>query len=484
MKSFLQRRYLSPDSYFKLISIQRASACGVSARRELIGYLDDPSPEVAEAAVSALHSISPMAALPERWPDTPPAGASECGHAPWLSRLCETGERNEDIVPLAVRHAKSLGNESLDIFLDRLALFQGMQQAVYRQMKAEGMAGAAKKFSRKVIELRKMQFPAQVFLSATMSCQLRCDFCIAEDSNTADDDAMTRADMESFMDWMSRHAIRRLSLTGGEPTLYPLFGSLLHEMRKRNIELNLATNGLFSDAVRDKIIESAPLCVTMHLAPEIRGSLLETYTRNARSFIRAGLYTVVRCNLTSPDEDYSRFITTALDTGIGEIRMAVPMPNAYRINRHAEPSSFHGYREILGAFVAEARRHGIRTRLSKPFPPCLLDEETAKVFLGNGSYSTNCPLHMRGYANNMIVYHDLSYSPCLGLNTRIAARIVDQRGPRTASLKYVKGVRNLMREPLFEHCTICPLSRGGRCLGACLSYRTISGSDFSLRVSP
>jgi organic radical activating enzyme len=381
---------------------------------------------------------------------------------------------------LAVRRAKSLGSESLDIFLDRLALFQGMQNSVSRQLKAEGMAGAAKIFSRKVIQLRRIQFPAQIFLSATMSCQLRCDFCIAEDSNASDNAAMTPADMAGFMDWMTSHNIRRLSLTGGEPTLYPWFGSLLLEMRKRNIELNLATNGLFSDAVRDEIMESAPLCVTMHLAPEIRGQLLETYTRNARAFVRAGLYTVVRCNITSPEADYTRFITTALDTGIGEIRMAVPMPNAYRINRYAEPSSFHGFREILGAFVAEARRHGIRTRLSKPFPPCLLDEETAGVFLGNGSYSTNCPLHMRGYANNMIVYPDLSYSPCLGLNTRIAARIIDQRGPRTASLKYVKGVRKLMREPLFENCPSCPLSRGGRCLGACLSYRTITGTDFSL----
>ncbi len=467
------------DTRFRLIAIQRAAARYGSALRELIDLLDDDAPEVVNAAASALHGIAPMAALPERWPDDLPRDTAAAGIPAWLTRLCAPWGSDGDFATLSLKRARSLDRARLDTFLERLALFPGAQRPLYSRMVEERLPGMARTFLRKVIAMRRVQFPLQISLSTTMQCQLRCDFCIAEDDQAGGGAPMTPQDLNRLTDWMSRHGIRRLSLTGGEPTLYAGFGTLLTELRSRSIELNVATNGLLSDAVRQQIIEASPLCVTMHLAPEIRDHLLDTYTRNARAFTDAGVYTVIRCNLTSPNADYRRFISAALATGVKEIRMAVPMPNAYRMNRHTMPSEFTGYRELLGAFVSEARRHGIETRLSKPFPPCLLDEETARVFLSNGSYSTNCPVHLTGFTNNLVVYPDLSYSPCLGLNVKVKTRITDHLGLRAAALTYRKAVGGLIRQTLFEHCGACPLSRGGRCVGACLSYRPSPVSFFA-----
>ncbi|MHB8844965.1 MAG: radical SAM protein [Nitrospirota bacterium] len=475
----LDTKHQAVDTRFKLIAIERASARGGSALAELLDALDDPSPVVANAAASSLHGIAPMAALPERWHDDLVRAAPLAGVPAWLNRLCTPWGGGDDLPSLAARRALALEPGQLDRFLERLALFPGAQRRLYRILASGPRPRLARAFLRKLIALRRIQFPQQVSLSTTMACQLRCDFCIAEDDHSGSGRPMTPQDLASLADWMSLHGIKRLSLTGGEPTLYSGFGALLTELRSRSIELNVATNGIFSDAIRQQIIDAAPLCVTMHCAPEVRGPLLDTYTRNARGFTAAGVYTVLRCNITDPRADYRRFITAAIETGIREIRMAVPMPNAYRVNRHATPDEFTGYRDLIGAFVSEARGKGLETRLSKPFPPCLLDEATARVFLGNGSYSTNCPVHLTGFTNNLVIYPDLSYSPCLGLNAKVKQRITDLPGLRAAALPYRKAVEGLMRQTLFEHCPACPLSQGARCVGACLSYRPSPASFFA-----
>jgi MoaA/NifB/PqqE/SkfB family radical SAM enzyme len=461
-----------PDARFKLIAVQRARAQGITALSDLAVLLSDPDPSVGNAAAAAIHSLAPLAALPERWHDPSPRLISDPAGIPaWLLGLCSGPASEEALVTLFVDGARSLPDAALDSYLDRLAVFQGIQRSLHAALASSGMGPVARRFARKVAALRRAQYPLQVSLSATMACQLRCNFCIAEDAPGETWPMMSREDIVSLSDWMSRYGITRLSLTGGEPTLYPAFPVLLKELRDRSIELNVATNGQFADPILQEIIATRPLCVSMHLAPEVVGARYELFSTNARAFVEAGIYTVIRCNLPSPDTEYRRFIRAALELGIGEIRMAIPMPNVFRVNRYAEPEEFTGFRELLSSFVSEARAQGIQTRLSKPCPPCLLDETTAREFLGNGSYTTNCPVHQTGYTNNLVIYPDLSFSPCLGLNVKVKKRIIEFPGLRAASVGYRTAVERLMRQPLFAHCSTCPLWRGGRCLGACLSYR-------------
>jgi hypothetical protein len=147
------------------------------------------------------------------------------------------------------------------------------------------------------------------------------------------------------------------------------------------------------------------------------------------------------------------------------------MPNAYRANQYVDPAEFDRYRPLFAGFVAEARAQGIHIKLAKPIPLCMLDEGTARVFLANGSYTTNCPVNQTGFTNNLVIYPDLSFAPCLGLNARVRRRITDFPSLRMAALHYRPAVDGLMRRPIFSYCSRCPLSRGGRCVGACLSYR-------------
>ncbi|MCK4911360.1 MAG: radical SAM protein [Thermodesulfovibrionales bacterium] len=464
------------DLIARLLEIKKARATGPEALEMLVGVLAEPHPALAGAAIASISALSPMAVFPERLhDDTQAEGLGEEGLPGWLVGGCRGWGGLADLPSLIAGKAAPMLAPEAEVFLERAAVFQGAQRLIYKRLRGAGLDSHAALFRQKVLELRRKQFPAQVSLSATMACQLRCDFCIAEDSVAAAESLRSRPvtydDAMALLDWMDAHGVKRLSLTGGEPTLYERVSDIIDEARKRGMEFYFSTNGLFGSAMLKKIIERRPLCVTMHLAPEITGARLEEFVSNARSLVEAGIYAVIRCNIVTPEDDYTRFLEAATASGIKEIRAAVAMPNSMRANAYVSAEHLKSYSRILASFAREADERCVLLVLTKPYPPCMLDEETAGRFLSNGSYETNCSIQKNGFSNNLVVYPDLSFSPCLGLNGRVSRRIVEYEGPRDASLAFIAPVRELMGEHLLEQCGSCPLSIGARCIGACLSYR-------------
>ncbi len=456
---------------------------------ELLPALAEPSEALAGAAISRISALYPMAVLPERWADNTDIQDMDGPGLPgWLVDRCKGWGGKADLPSVAASVATGLGGQEAELFSGRLAVFQGAQRLLYKRLRGAGLDASAALFRQRVIELRRKQFPAQVSLSATMACQLRCDFCIAEDSVPMEDAGSLRSrpvtyeDAMALLDWMERNSVTRLSLTGGEPTLYERVGDIIDEARLRGMEYYFSTNGLFGREMLNKIIQRRPLCVTMHLAPEITGARLTEFIANARSLVEAGIYAVIRCNIVSPEDDYARFLEAAGASGVKEIRAAVAMPNSQRANAFVSAESLRSYSSILASFARDAEENCVNLILTKPYPVCMLDEETAELFLSNGSYETNCSIQKNGFSNNVVVYPDLTFSPCLGLNGRMDRRIVDFSGPRDACLAFLAPVRSLIQEPLLEQCTRCPLSIGGRCIGACLSYRKSTPKSYSPRT--
>ncbi len=439
---------------------------------KLVCALAEPSQALAGAAISRISSLYPMAVFPERWADDTNVREMDGPGLPgWLMDRCSGWGGQAGLPSVAASVAAGLGGQEAELFAERVALFPGAQRLVYKKLREAGLDSLAVLFRGKVLEMRRKQFPAQVSLSATMACQLRCDFCIAEDSLAEAGTPVTYGDAIALLDWMDEHGVKRLALTGGEPTLYERVGDILDEVRARGMEFFFPTNGLFGRNILEKLTEYHPLCITMHLAPEITGDRLDKFLANACGLVDEGVYTVIRYNIVTPQDDYKRYLEAAEASGVKEVRAAVVMPNSLRSNAFVSADSLRSYSSMLASFAREAENKGVKLVLTKPYPPCMLDEETAGRFFSNSSYETNCSIQMNGFSNNVVVYPDLSFSPCLGLNGRVNKRIVDFSGPRDASLAFLAPVRALMHEPLLVQCTRCPLSIGGRCIGACLSYR-------------
>ncbi|MFW6002588.1 MAG: radical SAM protein, partial [archaeon] len=94
-------------------------------------------------------------------------------------------------------------------------------------------------------------------LILTTSCNKGCPYCFA--TSVREEYGKSVMDMETFntlLDKIENSKNSRAKLLGGEPTLHPQFVEFLDEIIKRKVPTTLISNFLFSDKVRDKIIEA------------------------------------------------------------------------------------------------------------------------------------------------------------------------------------------------------------------------------------
>lgn len=463
------------DNLIKILKIrQYKKKGGKEAVIELIDFLGDPSLKIADTAREALFALVPMASLTERWPDDSPAQITKNTKIPdWLIGLCDGWGKDGDFVDLCIQKIKYLDKTRTDIFLDQIVTFQGSERLFIKRLKKYGMSELGKTFKKKVKGLRKRQFPKQLSISPTMACQLTCNYCVSAgiEVNQRNELSLTKA--LKILDWAERCGVKRIGFTGGEPTLYSHFPELLEQISQRGFKIYLATNGLCSRKAVEAIIKSRPLCITMHLTPQvlISNEMLQTYIQNAHLLVKEGVYVAMRCNFVSPDENILPYFNVAAETNIREIRAAIPIPNAGRYNQYIEAENLRKYGDLLSSFVIEGEKRSMATVLAKPFFPCKLPAATAKKFFSNGSMSVNCSVHLVNFSNNMIIYPDGSFVPCLGVSLNSRKDIFQFKDTMDAAGMFKAPIKKLMKKPLLEECFDCPLWKGGRCVGACLSYR-------------
>jgi sugar phosphate isomerase/epimerase len=465
----------SLESLSRFLAVQREAARPRADLGLLLRALADPEPAVVRAAKDALAAVAPLAALPVRREPAAPR-ATDPGAAPvpaWILESCAGWDTENGFPAAAARVLRALDPSRQDEFLFHLAHFLGARADLARVLERDGAAGLAARFAAQCAAYDQVQFVAQVTICPTMSCQLACPYCIAHAPSAGSSRDATLPELEAFLDWAARSGYRRIALSGGEPTTYRDFGALLRAITDRGLEFFFATNGLFDAPARDAIIAARPLSVSLHFAPEVRGPRLAGFAENARAFLAAGLAVSLRYNLLSPAARHEESLRLAAEIGIPDVRVAVPMPNLQQENRYVLAEGFAAFAPGLAALAREAARLGITLRLAKPFPLCLLEEEAARAFLAGGSPAINCLVHLNEFTNNMIVYPDFSYAPCLGFNRRVTAPVTDHADARAAARVYADEVREAMAADLFPHCGACPLSAGGRCVGACLSYRRL-----------
>ncbi len=463
------------DVLGQILAIQRLKQSGSPGILPLIKYLSDEREDLAAAAIRSLLGLIPMAALPLRWrSDQIYRQPVQDSNLPeWLEHASMGWGGRDDFAHQCVKHLESLNQASQrQRYIQRLAVFMGARQRIVACLMAAGHKKAAREYSQAVHRLQRMQFPKQVTLALTMNCQLSCQYCISGTGSQSDFRETQPREIEQLFNWMQAQGIKRLGLTGGEPTLHSNFAGFLGHIKDRGFELYLATNGLGSRATLEAIKRSKPLCVTMHLTPEVLASKrLAAYVHNARELKAAGIYIIMRCNFLNKSDRPTTYLEAAIQAGISEIRTAIPMPKASGGNCFVDFAELKQYGGLLDQLAAAGEKAGVSIRLAKPFPVCFMAKETANQFLENGSLAAACPVHFSNYTNNIIVNADLRFAACLGLDQPSDRPIVAYRRLALAAAAHRHRVKELIRQPIMAKCNACPLWIGGRCVGGCLSYR-------------
>ncbi len=442
----------------------------------LIQALSDDCNYCSNQALKMLKMFAPMASMLTRREEDENEIKENPGEIPyWITTLCANWGESGDFADLVSRQiAQITSTRRKENFLDKLVLFPGAYNRLISVLQSKKMFPDAEYLSAKIAEYLKLQFPLQINISPTMNCNMHCHYCISGSNVPVVENEMPLDNFVSLINWAKRNEITRIGITGGEPTLYSQFDRMLDLIIASDLEYFFATNGIFADKILEKILETNPLAITMHITGEVRNSeLYKTFSRNAQRLRASGKNAILRCNFANITDDPAEYVRIAEETGIREIRIAVIIPNMSQTNDFIETAALDQYASLLDNLVQTAAKSGISVYLAKPFPVCLLKDETALYFLEKGSFSVSCPVHINNYTNNTVIYPDLSYASCLGLDQRFPAPITDSHDLLQTSSSGIDRIRQLTRKPIFEKCNSCPLALGGRCIGACLSYRTL-----------
>jgi sulfatase maturation enzyme AslB (radical SAM superfamily) len=365
--------------------------------------------------------------------------------------------------------------------MQRLAAFFGTGRLIIERLIGSGHKELATHFKRFLHAFMEKQFPRQLTVIPTMACQLQCRYCYSAGLPPTRSNTMTEAELIKLLDWAHGSGITRICIAGGEPTLYPHLSTLIDFADDHRMEYFLATNGLFAREVLDLILAKQPLSVSLHINPEIYHTSKRTqFVTNAKALADSKIMTALRFNIVNPmSVAYFEYLDLCDEIGVHEIRLAVPVPNFSRSNTFVTLNTdLKAYALTIDQFVATSRQRGIEVMLSKPFPLCLLALETAEIFLENGSFNACCQVHLQRHTQNLTVYPDMHFSACLSLNQPSVEPILSYADIYQAAETYTADLDRLSQTPLMEACRHCPLSIGGRCMGACLSYRV--GSDTTM----
>ncbi|NLZ17789.1 MAG: radical SAM protein [Desulfobulbaceae bacterium] len=470
-----------------LVAMERLAQKGTAAVPHLLEYAASAQPVLASAAMRLLFGLLPTAALPTRWQkgtywsfsanaDVVRNGSGLNIELPaWISGNPYNTDAQQSLHRLCVEQIHCLPDtRSRSLFVKRLALFAGVRDELAAFFMAAGLTDEALKLQRAAAALEKQQYPGQVSFSPTMQCQLHCSYCIAgADKSESGEREASAGQVEALVTWMQQHGLSRLGLTGGEPSRYSRFPALLAQVRAAGLEYYMASNGLMDTAALDAILANPPLCLTLHLTPEVlHSNLLARFINTAQQVRQAGIYAILRCNFASPTDDALQHLQVAQDCNISELRIAIPMPNSQRGNNFVAMQQLAAFAPLLQTLVHRAKIEGMQIQLSKPYPMCFMPEEVGRHFLENGSLACVCPSYLLGFSNNLVVYPDLRFSACLGLNERSSIPITACAGPEDAAGLFADNISRRMHSPVMVQCCDCPLGQRGQCIGACLSYRS------------
>lgn len=95
-------------------------------------------------------------------------------------------------------------------------------------------------------------FPLYVCFHVTKYCNLKCKYCYSELDSLKDIKELSTKEILDLIDTFSKHGTRFIRLLGGEPLLRKDIGELVDYCKKKNIIIEISTNGYF---VKDKVNE-------------------------------------------------------------------------------------------------------------------------------------------------------------------------------------------------------------------------------------
>ena len=302
----------------------------------------------------------------------------------------------------------------------------------------------------------------------TSYCNQGCPYCFAVDyMSSSDKKEMTFESFKKVLDFLKRSHVGKVKLEGGEPTLHPAFEDFVDFALLRGFEVELFTNGLFGEKLREF------LQVRRHHVGYL-------WNINSPHLYQPKDWEKLRNNLGCLTGGRSSF-------GVNLYHAGQPLDHVYDLCREFRPASLryvfaHQMGRLKAAVVAAqdlpkviaqvvaltrkvAEELGIRSYVDCGFIPCVWSDADLATLIRYGTLYQGCSVCPG-------VDPDLNVSHCFHVSEPADVAPLESFQDMNAVLEFFDGIKKKYQHlSLFNHCKDCLSKKLGSCDGGCLGDR-------------
>ncbi len=305
-------------------------------------------------------------------------------------------------------------------------------------------------------------------ISITSACNRDCGFCFAgEAGRRASPDAahMPLARFEAALDFLVRSGVPEARLLGGEPTLHPDFGRVIHLALSRGLGLVVFSGGLIPESAL-RALEATPaasVAVLLNVVPPPPGQTLHP-VRQDDVCRRLGPRVTLGVTIDSPGIRLGPLLDVIERRDLRRtVRLGLGHPALAGANSYLRPRHYPEVGRRVAEFAAAARERGVGVEFDCGWVPCMFPDGTvAALGPGGGSLGNRCgPILDLLPDGRLISCYPLAALGAVPLEPDLDA-------PRARAIFAARQQADRAFR-LTPDCDACSRRAGGECSGGCLA---------------
>jgi radical SAM protein with 4Fe4S-binding SPASM domain len=369
-------------------------------------------------------------------------------------------------------------DDRLDRYMGSLCELPGIQSLDLSRIFAGPKEGLKDRFLSLCSRFERRRYPVQITVAPSYRCNLSCSYCFSQTLDRRFPREMTPAELGAMLDRVTATTpLQRVGLLGGEPTLAHGIEGYVEELEKRSLSFYFATNGLAPAPRFRAVVGSSRLeMVTFHIEEDrfYQEGQIDALRANIAAVDQNRVTVVLRYNLSDRDfQDWS-FLHKYLGILVRpSVSFAVVFPSRVGAANRVSLDELQAFRPrilSLVRYLVEAtggKPHSIS--FAKPYPLCMFDAQELRFLMRKARLRNVCELDRNDSTNNICVNPDLSFFPCMALNSE------EFRFPHIEAFdaleeRYRETIRSVVKTPLLLDCRQCLLHARGVCQAACYAY--------------
>jgi len=323
-------------------------------------------------------------------------------------------------------------------------------------------------------------------LLLTTTCNRRCEYCFA--AEYVERDAEDLQEDERFIslrhfveaiDFFVASNERRVSLLGGEPTLHPLFNNFVRYILKRNLDVQVFTNGIMPEAACEELaarIIPDRVAFTVNInPPSLRTTREDALVRNFLASL--GPACTPGININKPGLDLDFVIEHIEEFKLRRVvRVGISHPTRNRETRHLQIEEYPSVLKQVVHFARRLEEKEIQISLDCGFPLCLFTDEDL------GLLARNSPARKQisSCQSAIDIGVDGTAWKCFPLQSLGAVPI--HRFANVQELFQFFGALERQSRPdrpggIFSECQECVFQRRNQCGSGCQGYSLFGSKD-------